>query len=577
MTAPEVRAGSLAELQSAGRLLTKVGTIPVVVFWHDNAAFAIEDRCPHLGFPLHQGTVEAGLVTCHWHHARFDLVSGCTLDLWADDARGFDVRVRGDDVFVSARVHADPVAHLQSRLRNGLEDDISLVIAKSVLGLLDAGVPASEIVRTGMEFGARYRGAGWGAGLTVLVAMANLLPQLAPDDHALALVHGLTFVADDTRNQAPRFAVGALETNDVPFDRLESWYRRFVDTRSSDAAERTLETALAESDRLADVEAMMFAAVTDHVFIDGGHTIDFTNKAFEAVEHLGKDAAGDILPTLVQQTTAATRSEEFGEWRHPHDRAALVQRTVEALAAALEEGQARRGTYDRVGAFGWQLLDDDPEVVASSLLDALRAGADEEQVGRAIALAAALRIARFHVQNDHGDWDNVHHAFTSANALHHALQRRPSLDLLRGAVHAALRINLDRFLNVPAARRPHATSGSLDALAHCFDVQGMVDEAGNEAYGFLRGGGSRAELVAALGHALLAEDADFHWYQTVEAGVRQAQQWPEGSEEEALVLTAVARFLAAHTPTRRELPTVVRIATRLRRGEALYEEETIDA
>jgi hypothetical protein len=402
--------------------------------------------------------------------------------------------------------------------------------------------------------------------------MANLLPHLAPDDQALALVHGLAFVADDTRNQAPRFAVGALETDGVPFDRLQSWYRRFVDTRSSDAAERTLETALAEPGRFAEVEAMMFAAVTDHVFIDGGHTIDFTNKAFEAVEHLGKDAAGEILPTLVRQTSAASRSEEFGEWRHPHDRVGLAQRTIEALADALAQGQARRGQYENVGALGWQLLDDDPEVVVHSLLDALREGADEEQVGRAIAYAAALRIARFHVQNDHGDWDNVHHAFTAANALHHALQRGASTDLLRGAVHAALRINLDRFLNVPAARPPQATSGSIDALAHCFDVQGMVDDAGNEAYGFLRGGGTRAQLVAALGHALLAEDADFHWYQTVEAGVRQSQQWPEGSEEEALVLTAVARFLAAHTPTRRELPTVVRIATRLRRGEALYEE-----
>ena len=318
----------------------------------------------------------------------------------------------------------------------------------------------------------------------------------------------------------------------------------------------------------------MFAAVTDHVFIDGGHTIDFTNKAFEAVDHLGKDAAGEILPTLVRQTTAASRSEEFGEWRHPaqprgarpaHDRRARRARSPTAARAAAQ--------FDDVGALGWQLLDDDPEVVAAALLDALRAGADEEQIGRAIAYAAALRIARFHVQNDHGDWDTVHHAFTAANGLHQALQRRPSTELLRGAVHAALRINLDRFLNVPAARLPHATSGSLDALAHCFDVQGMVDEAGNEAYGFLRGGGTRAELVAALGHALLAEDAEFHWYQMLEAGVRQSQQWPEGSEEAALVLTAVARFLAAHTPTRRELPTVVRIATRLRRGEALYEDE----
>ena len=72
----DVHAGSLAELQSAGKLLTKVGALPVVVFWDDGQAFAIEDRCPHLGFPLHQGTVESGLVTCHWHHARFDLVSG---------------------------------------------------------------------------------------------------------------------------------------------------------------------------------------------------------------------------------------------------------------------------------------------------------------------------------------------------------------------------------------------------------------------------------------------------------------------------------------------------------------------
>jgi nitrite reductase/ring-hydroxylating ferredoxin subunit len=46
-------------------------------------------------------------VTCHWHHARFDLLSGCTLYLWADDARGFDVRVRCGDVFVAAREHPD--------------------------------------------------------------------------------------------------------------------------------------------------------------------------------------------------------------------------------------------------------------------------------------------------------------------------------------------------------------------------------------------------------------------------------------------------------------------------------------
>src|SRR5262249_53554552 len=171
------------------------------------------------------------------------------------------------------------------------------------------------------------------------------------------------------------------------------------------------------------------------------------------------------------------------------------------------------------------------------------------------------------------DWDTVHHSFTAANSLHQALRRNPTPELRRGCVQTALRIYLDRFLNVPAARLPTASKGSLDALAACFDVQGMVDEAGNEAFGFVRAGGSRHELIAALGKALLAEDAEFHWFQTVEAGARHACEWPEGSEESALALAGVARFLAAHTPTRRELPTVVRIASRLRRGEALYEDE----
>ncbi len=84
---------------------------------------------------------------------------------------------------------------------------------------------------------------------------------------------------------------------------------------------------------------------------------------------------------------------------------------------------------------------------------------------------------------------------------------------------------------------------------------------------------SAATICAALGQALLQEDAGFHWYQSVEAGVRQALAWPEGSEESALVLTGVARFLSSQTPTRRELPIIVRTAVRLRRGEELFADE----
>jgi hypothetical protein len=103
-------------------------------------------------------------------------------------------------------------------------------------------------------------------------------------------------------------------------------------------------------------------------------------------------------------------------------------------------------------------------------------------------------------------------------------------------------------------------------------VQGGVDRAGAIAAGFLRGGGDEAELIAALGAALLREDAEFHWYQVFEAAVSEFYAWPPRSEEGVLILTGLARFLAAHTPTRRELSRVVDIAARLRRGEDLFEE-----
>ena len=82
-----------------------------------------------------------------------------------------------------------------------------------------------------------------------------------------------------------------------------------------------------------------------------------------------------------------------------------------------------------------------------------------------------------------------------------------------------------------------------------------------------RGAGCAHDQAVAIGH----EDAEFHWYQTYEAAVRQFHAWPAGSEEGALVLAGCARFMAAHTPTRRELAQVVTIATRLRRGETLFE------
>ncbi len=93
-----ISAGTLDQLKSDGAKVIKGG---IAVFAHEDGAAAVDNRCPHLGFPLHLGSLCDGILTCHWHHARFDICSGGTLDPWADDALAHDVKIKNGEVWVN--------------------------------------------------------------------------------------------------------------------------------------------------------------------------------------------------------------------------------------------------------------------------------------------------------------------------------------------------------------------------------------------------------------------------------------------------------------------------------------------
>src|SRR5271165_1231588 len=199
-------AGTLDELKRKGRLVVHGSHRPILLIHDHDKIYALDNRCPHMGFPLERGSVEDGILTCHWHHARFDLASGCTFDLWADDVPICPVELRGGEIWVKAQFgHADPAAHCRQRLQNGMAHNLSLVIAKAVQGQLAAGVAPIEIVREAALFGARNL-PGWSAGMTILTALGNLLPILPKEDAYLAylaLFHGVRRVAADGEGAVP--------------------------------------------------------------------------------------------------------------------------------------------------------------------------------------------------------------------------------------------------------------------------------------------------------------------------------------------------------------------------------------
>jgi hypothetical protein len=284
---------------------------------------------------------------------------------------------------------------------------------------------------------------------------------------------------------------------------------------------------------------------------------------------------------------AARGAEESTAWRQPVDLVALCEDAASELPELFAAGRGAQGWSDHARLAG-ELLGDDPIMIIEALKAAIRAGAAPTDLSRSLAYAAALRVARFGNSNEHSDWETAHHVFTYANAVDRMLTRIGTANMdgqfsaVRAVLHGAMANYLARYLNVPPARLPGEGGDDLDdlpadagmirtALLDAFDRQRQVDLAATLVARHLNVGHKPQALIATLAHAVLREDAGFHAYQMLEAGIRQFTAWGNGDEGRR-ILIAITRYLAAHSPTERAALQTADIAQRLMRGGDLHQE-----
>ena len=573
-----IRVGSVEEVKQRGCMVVTGGGHTIAVFRRDEEFAAVDNRCPHMGFPLDRGTVKNGILTCHWHHARFDLSSGGTFDPFADDVRSFPVSVEDGEVWVDpSPPEPDPIERWSHRLEDGLEHNIRLVIAKSALGLNSSDADYRVPLTIGAQFGTTYSAQGWGQAMTMLTCAANIQKHLNDEDKTRALYQGLRQVASECAGRPPRFLVDPLPTGETRPEVFKDWFRSFIEVRDDEGAERSLRTAIELGISQREIADMVFAAATDRIYLDAGHVLDFCNKAFEILDHIGWEHAGQVLTSLVHGMASARRSEELNSWRNPIDLSSLVWEARDALPGLWAEGAKSRGEWDDEDALVGVILEDDPVATIEALKDVVREGATAEQLGGAVAYAAFLRMARFHTSNEFGDWDTVHNTLTAANALHQALKRAPSIELTRAVFDVAMSIYLDRFLNMPAQRLPEPNGARPgedlgESILRAMDSQQQVEQSAGLVSDYVSGSSDPDGVLPVLAHAMLREDSTFHHFQIVEAALKQYED-RRGTDSARHTLVALARFLAAHYPTPRAVNQTYGIAVRLQRGDEIFREE----
>ena len=71
-----VTLGSIDDFPKSRGVGVRIGKRRVAVFRIGTAIYAVEDSCPHRGFPVYDGVVRDVTVQCRSHGSCFDLTSG---------------------------------------------------------------------------------------------------------------------------------------------------------------------------------------------------------------------------------------------------------------------------------------------------------------------------------------------------------------------------------------------------------------------------------------------------------------------------------------------------------------------
>ena len=349
-----VPVASLDEVRRRGVVVTQAGDRPVAVFADGARIHAVDNRCPHMGFPLDRGSVKDGILTCHWHEARFELASGCTFDLWADDAISYPTEVRGGEVWVATSPRsARDAAYHRLRLRRGMEMGVGLVQAKSLISLLGGDGGLLPIVASVVDYAAANV-TSFGEGMVRLTCVARLAPWLSDQTLYLGMsyaVRQLATEANDGTARRPRDPLAAPAPNAA----LKGWLRQWVLTRHRDAVERTLLAGVANGMPAAELADLLYGAAADRLYANTGHLFDACNKALELTDLLDGSAPDDLLALLAPSLADARGEEENTPWHHPVEIAAAVRAAEQRLPALLANGGAAptgvsAGTTARSGA-----------------------------------------------------------------------------------------------------------------------------------------------------------------------------------------------------------------------------------
>jgi nitrite reductase/ring-hydroxylating ferredoxin subunit len=453
---------SLERLRRDRQVVAKLAGKQIALFAANDAIYACNNRCPHEGYPLREGTLADDCVlTCNWHGWKFDLRTGDNL-LQGDRLRTYPTKVVDGTVWVdlSDPPPAERQAHALASLRKAFSDHEYDRMARELARLQKAGADPLDAVAAAIDwshdhlrFGTTHAYAA-AAGWLALYDRSN-----DAEARLVCLNEAIGHMAWDCLREPPypfpvdaqRFEVAAFLTA--------------VEAQNERLAIALLRGALADGFHFSDLERTLTAAALRH-YADFGHSLIYVVHTGRLINRLGTGVEGPLLLALVRSLLNASREDLIPEFRRYSGALADWPQTRTANGRGMPEPEAFLGRSSNE--------------TMSATVDAAAATSPQD-LYRSLLGASAINLVRYdircqeRVDNNVAEnigWLDFTHGLTFANTVRLQCSKFPELwpqGLLQMACFVG-RNNafVDRNITVEAWR-PDRESFARDCIARITD------------------------------------------------------------------------------------------------------------
>ncbi|MDP7205287.1 MAG: Rieske (2Fe-2S) protein [Pirellulaceae bacterium] len=406
------QATSLDQLRE-GPVVFRSGPRQLALFLAGDETHAIDNRCPHEGYPLAQGTVDEGCVlTCNWHNWKFNLDDGRCL-LGGDHVRRYETRVEDGQVWVNV---ADPPSEeIQQFIIEGLEKafkdrdfgrmcrELSRLHFHQLDPLLGVKL-AIHWCHDRFQYGFKH----------CLAATADWL-QVADrredwEEKLICLAEAIDHMSFDSLRHPPY-----PFPEPAPYDRDQ--LLAAIEREQSESAEAMVAGALDEGVTWKELEEVFATAALAH-YNSFGHSMIYVYKARQLVDRFGDEVARPLALSLVRQLCFATREDLIPEFQDYGPALADYPSRV-GDQPSCEDAPFPATITDALAWVAERAGESLPETIHAALLEALARNMLHFDI------TFQLAVDR-HVQ-DNVSWLQFTHSLTFSNAVRYACSRYPEL------------------------------------------------------------------------------------------------------------------------------------------------------